>query len=224
MTTSIANTSRSHCRSTLSIMQLRRKHFDSSSESSGSEGDFRHYERKRRSRELNSIVYVTSLGCSPQPSLTYTPSLPCTRPVNRSGSKRDRERADVDPVAVDTSVTWASVGGLDRHLRALKEMVLLPLLYPEVFERFHVQPPGGVLFYGPPGECGGRSGYCVLVAVAVDSLAFVCRHRQDPCGTGSGQHMHRWWQACQLFHAKGTAMCSTCLTACSPACAPPSPL
>ena len=158
-------------------MQLRRKHFDSSSESSGSEGDFRHYERKRRSRELNSIVYVTSLGCSHQPSLTCTPSLPRTRPVNRSGSKRDRERADVDPVAVDTSVTWASVGGLDRHLRALKEMVLLPLLYPEVFERFHVQPPGGVLFYGPPGEYGGRSGYCVLVAVELT-------HSLSCAGTG----------------------------------------
>ena len=30
-------------------------------------------------------------------------------------------------------------------------MVLLPLLYPEIFERFHFSPPRGVLFYGPPG-------------------------------------------------------------------------
>src|SRR5271169_5876905 len=30
-------------------------------------------------------------------------------------------------------------------------MVTLPLLYPEIFMRFHVTPPRGVLFHGPPG-------------------------------------------------------------------------
>ncbi|CAN0292961.1 unnamed protein product [Laminaria digitata] len=33
----------------------------------------------------------------------------------------------------------------------LKEMVMLPLVYPELFEGFGAQPPKGVLFYGPPG-------------------------------------------------------------------------
>ena len=36
-------------------------------------------------------------------------------------------------------------------IHALKEMTLLPLLYPEVFQRFSVTPPRGVLFHGPPG-------------------------------------------------------------------------
>jgi ATP-dependent 26S proteasome regulatory subunit len=36
-------------------------------------------------------------------------------------------------------------------IKALKEMVLLPLLYPEIFDRFGIMPPRGVLFYGPPG-------------------------------------------------------------------------
>ena len=30
-------------------------------------------------------------------------------------------------------------------------MVVFPLLYPEVFEKFGISPPRGVLFYGPPG-------------------------------------------------------------------------
>ena len=38
---------------------------------------------------------------------------------------------------------------LDIH--SLKEMTLLPLLYPEVFQKFNVTPPRGVLFHGPPG-------------------------------------------------------------------------
>src|SRR5689334_542330 len=30
-------------------------------------------------------------------------------------------------------------------------MIMLPLLYPEVFSKFNVSPPKGVMFYGPPG-------------------------------------------------------------------------
>ena len=49
------------------------------------------------------------------------------------------------------------VGGLEHYVTALKEMVFLPLVYPELFERFKVQPPRGVLFYGPPGTGVGNS-------------------------------------------------------------------
>lgn len=38
-------------------------------------------------------------------------------------------------------VRFDSIGGLSRHISALKEMVVFPLLYPEVFERFRIQPP-----------------------------------------------------------------------------------
>lgn len=57
----------------------------------------------------------------------------------------------IEPVAVDPSLDWSSIGGLENHIRSLKEMVFLPLLYPEVFAKFHMTPPKGVLFYGPPG-------------------------------------------------------------------------
>ena len=40
--------------------------------------------------------------------------------------------ADVDPLAVVPTVSFDDVGGLDHHIQALKEMVMLPLLYPEV--------------------------------------------------------------------------------------------
>ncbi|KAM9415331.1 ATPase family AAA domain-containing protein 2-like [Salvelinus alpinus] len=59
--------------------------------------------------------------------------------------------ADVDPMAIDQSVRFDTVGGLTSHISALKEMVVFPLLYPEVFEKFRIQPPRGCLFYGPPG-------------------------------------------------------------------------
>uniref|UniRef100_A0AAR2JD56 ATPase family AAA domain-containing protein 2 n=1 Tax=Pygocentrus nattereri TaxID=42514 RepID=A0AAR2JD56_PYGNA len=73
-----------------------------------------------------------------------------------SGVLRDRVKvgaslADVDPMNLDTSVKFDSVGGLADHIKSLKEMVVFPLLYPEVFEKFKIQPPRGCLFYGPPG-------------------------------------------------------------------------
>ncbi|KAK5990030.1 ATPase histone chaperone YTA7 [Cladobotryum mycophilum] len=68
------------------------------------------------------------------------------------GKVKDRKAlADADPLGVDLNVDFSKVGGLQGHIDQLKEMVQLPLLYPELFTRFHVTPPRGVLFHGPPG-------------------------------------------------------------------------
>jgi transitional endoplasmic reticulum ATPase len=49
--------------------------------------------------------------------------------------------------------TYEDIGGLHREVRRIREMVELPLRYPEAFERLGIQPPKGVLLHGPPG-CG----------------------------------------------------------------------
>ncbi|KZT13243.1 AAA-domain-containing protein [Laetiporus sulphureus 93-53] len=67
------------------------------------------------------------------------------------GKVGDTILADADPLGVNQNVTFDEVGGLDDHINSLKEMTLLPLLYPEVFQRFDLTPPRGVLFHGPPG-------------------------------------------------------------------------
>lgn len=68
------------------------------------------------------------------------------------GKIKDRKAlADADPLGVDMNVDFSKVGGLQGHIDQLKEMVQLPLLYPELFAKFHVTPPRGVLFHGPPG-------------------------------------------------------------------------
>ncbi|TMS39278.1 hypothetical protein L596_005827 [Steinernema carpocapsae] len=59
--------------------------------------------------------------------------------------------AAAEEVAIDRSIGFSDVGGLDNQLDSLKEMILFPLQYPEVFKQFNVQPPKGVIFYGPPG-------------------------------------------------------------------------
>ncbi|MFY9457896.1 MAG: CDC48 family AAA ATPase [Candidatus Spechtbacterales bacterium] len=50
-------------------------------------------------------------------------------------------------------VTYEDIGGLSKEIRKIREMIELPLKYPEVFERLGIDAPKGVLLHGPPG-CG----------------------------------------------------------------------
>ncbi len=49
------------------------------------------------------------------------------------------------------NVTYNDIGGLDKQIRELREVVELPLKHPELFRELGIDPPKGVLLYGPPG-------------------------------------------------------------------------
>ncbi len=51
------------------------------------------------------------------------------------------------------NTSWADIGGLEDVKRELRELVQYPVEHPELYEKFGMSPPHGVLFYGPPG-CG----------------------------------------------------------------------
>jgi len=51
------------------------------------------------------------------------------------------------------TLSYEDVGGLKPQLQRIREMIELPLRYPEVFQRLGIDAPKGVLLYGPPG-CG----------------------------------------------------------------------
>jgi transitional endoplasmic reticulum ATPase len=48
-------------------------------------------------------------------------------------------------------VTYEDIGGLQRELGLVREMIELPLRHPELFQKLGIDPPKGVLLYGPPG-------------------------------------------------------------------------
>ncbi len=50
-------------------------------------------------------------------------------------------------------LTYEDVGGLDKEIQRVREMVELPLRHPSLFKRLGIDPPKGVLLRGPPG-CG----------------------------------------------------------------------
>lgn len=47
--------------------------------------------------------------------------------------------------------TYEMVGGLDRQIKEIKEVIELPVKHPELFESLGIAQPKGVLLYGPPG-------------------------------------------------------------------------
>jgi transitional endoplasmic reticulum ATPase len=67
-------------------------------------------------------------------------------------------------------INYDDVGGMDETIKALREMVELPLRYPELFTRLGVDPPKGVLLHGPPGT--GKTRLAQAVANESDAEFF----------------------------------------------------
>ncbi|MDK2781618.1 MAG: transitional endoplasmic reticulum ATPase, partial [Archaeoglobi archaeon] len=60
-----------------------------------------------------------------------------------------RERAE--EIGAIPEVTYEDIGGLKKELEQIREMIELPMKHPELFRRLGIEPPKGVLLYGPPG-------------------------------------------------------------------------
>ncbi|MFH1613733.1 MAG: CDC48 family AAA ATPase [Planctomycetota bacterium] len=48
-------------------------------------------------------------------------------------------------------ISYEDIGGLSTQVQRIREMIELPLKYPEVFSRLGIEAPKGVFMYGPPG-------------------------------------------------------------------------
>jgi len=129
----------------------------------------KHPELRRSCRRKKPVDFQRSLVSSSSPSSSNSSSgsdSEDNRSCKRSRSMSNLDRllktpvgkggkrnilAEIQPITVDRSLTFRSVGGLQSHIDKLKEMVIFPLFYKEFFAKRGVTPPRGVLFHGPPG-------------------------------------------------------------------------
>lgn len=95
----------------------------------------------------------------------------------RSLTRCRPDLADIDPLGVQQNIDFSYVGGMDGHIQQLKEMVSLPLLYPEVFQRFNITPPRGVLFHGPPGTGKTLLARALAASCSTEGQKICTRHR-----------------------------------------------
>jgi proteasome-associated ATPase len=72
------------------------------------------------------------------------------------------------------NVTFDDIGGLDTQIERIRDAVQLPFLHRALFERYDLNPPKGVLLYGPPGN-----GKTLIAKAVAHALA-------EGSGTGSG--------------------------------------
>lgn len=56
-----------------------------------------------------------------------------------------------DLVSVDQRVSYEDIGGLNQQVQKIREIIELPLRFPDVFKRLGIEAPKGILLYGPPG-------------------------------------------------------------------------
>uniref|UniRef100_H3C6D3 ATPase family AAA domain-containing protein 2 n=1 Tax=Tetraodon nigroviridis TaxID=99883 RepID=H3C6D3_TETNG len=128
-------------RSPYSRKSSRRRHAIHNSDSTSSSSDDEQFQRRRSKNRSRSVNRFLPLNFKKDDILG----------IQKDRMKIGASLADVDPMHIDKTVRFESIGGLSKHISALKEMVVFPLVYPEVFEKFKIQPPRGCLFYGPPG-------------------------------------------------------------------------
>ncbi|XP_057301879.1 26S proteasome regulatory subunit 10B [Hydractinia symbiolongicarpus] len=79
---------------------------------------------------------------------------------------------EVDPLVYNMShedpgnISYGQIGGLSEQIRELREVIELPLINPELFQRVGIAPPKGCLLYGPPGT--GKTLLAKAVASQLD--------------------------------------------------------
>ena len=64
-------------------------------------------------------------------------------------------------------ISFEDVGGLNREVQQVRELVELPLRVPEAYTQLGITPPRGVIFHGPPGV--GKTHLALAVANEMDA-------------------------------------------------------
>ena len=82
-----------------------------------------------------------------------TPNAPPQKKTKSSTPSDPNAPRSKTKITIETpTVRFCDLGGIDHILQDIREMIEHPILHPEVYATLGVEPPRGVLLYGPPGS------------------------------------------------------------------------
>ena len=87
--------------------------------------------------------------------------------VLEKGDTQKKFEVEAFVIVEKPEVKWDMIGGLAEEKERIREVVELPLLKPELFEKVGIQPPKGILLHGPPGT--GKTMLAKAVAAETNS-------------------------------------------------------
>jgi len=127
----------------------------------GIELDDRHHSGNGMNK---NIVGMWAKGNAKAMGMQQTPSAEEPRGQSVAPSSRKRQINGEPPAKrrksgreVDRSppshVNLSDLGGVDHVIQQLEDLIVLPLLQPDIYATSKIQPPRGILLHGPPG-CG----------------------------------------------------------------------
>ena len=106
---------------------------------------------------MGSDTVFTVLSCEPRGPVTVSDMTDLSVGKVRKEENRDRSR-----------ILYSDIGGLDKEIERIREMIEWPLARPDVYRRLGMDVPKGVLLYGPPGT--GKT--LIAQAIANESGAY----------------------------------------------------
>jgi len=77
--------------------------------------------------------------------------MPSNSVIIRSSTKLDIKKRPKEKFD-SSKVSYSDIGGVGEQLKKIREIVELPLKYPQLFNRMGIDPPRGILLVGPPGS------------------------------------------------------------------------
>ncbi|MES1904255.1 MAG: ATPase AAA domain-containing protein 2 [Paramarteilia canceri] len=88
---------------------------------------------------------------------------------NKTMLLNEQSELDIKPLKLDSNINFNSLGGMASHLEVVKELIILPMIYPDLYSKFGINSSKGILFFGPPGT--GKTLMARSIASECDKMA-----------------------------------------------------